>query len=358
MIKQKNNSQISYTDKDIFVGLDVHKKTYAVVARVGGEVVKRCTTIASPKKLVEQLLKYFKGGHIHTVYEAGFSGLSLHRELEKHGIENLVVHAAGVEVAVNDRVKTDKRDAAKLASLLESKRLTSIRISSEEEENHRQLTRTRQQLVEERAAVKNKLRMKFHQLGVISADEERQMSHLWVKELLTRISSKEFALVIEAYCHVWGTLDEEIAKLEKALREQAKADPNESTYRSVPGVGPLSARVLSNELGDMSQFKNERQLFSYTGLTPSEYSSGENIRRGHITPQGNSRVRGILIEIAWRAIREDKSLATFFEKLFPHTGKKRAIVAVARKLIGRIRAAFQHGDLYRMGYQDTKFLVA
>ena len=357
-MNKQNSSQISYADKDVFVGLDVHKKTYAVVARVEGEIVKRWTTVASPPKLVEQLLKYFQGGRIHTAYEASFSGLFLHRELEKNGIDNLVIHAAGVEVAISDRVKTDKRDAAKLASLLESKRLNSIRIVSEAEENHRQLTRTRQQLVEERTAVKNKVRMKFHQLGVIGADENQHMSHLWVKELLGRISSPEFILVIEAYSHVWKTLDEEIAKLEKALKQQAKEDPNESTYRSAPGVGPLSARILSNELGNMSQFQNERQLFSYTGLTPSEYSSGEKIRKGHITRQGNSRVRGILIEVAWRAIGKDKALATFFDRLFPHTGKKRAIVAVARKLIGRIRAAFQHGETYQISYQVLPNIAA
>ena len=99
----------------------------------------------------------------------------------------------------------------------------------------------------------------------------------------------------------------------------------------------------------MIQFKNERQLFSYTGLTPSEYSSGESIRRGHISRQGNSRVRAILVEIAWRAIKKDKALAKFFERLYPRTGKKRAIVAVARKLIGRIRAAFRQGQSYLIG---------
>ncbi|MEM6451817.1 MAG: IS110 family transposase [Cyanobacteria bacterium P01_D01_bin.105] len=350
MTKQ-NREQISYKGKDIFVGLDVHKKTYSVVVRVEGEVAKRWTTAASPQKLVEQLLKYFSGGRIHTAYEAGFSGLSLHRELEKNGIHNFVVHAAGVEVAISDRVKTDKRDAAKLASLLESNRLKGIRVLTEEEENHRQLSRTRQQLVDERTAVKNKIRMKFHQLGVIAADENQTMSHRWVKELLGRISSSEFTLAIEAYSHVWKTLDEEISKLEKALKQQAKEDPNEFTYRSAPGVGPLSARILSNELGDMSQFQNERQLFSYTGLTPSEYSSGEKTHRGHITRQGNSRVRAILVEVAWRAIGEDKALATFFTKLFPHTGKKRAIIAVACKLIGRVRAAFRHGEPYQLNYQ-------
>jgi transposase len=100
----------------------------------------------------------------------------------------------------------------------------------------------------------------------------------------------------------------------------------------------------------MSQFKNERQLFSFTGLTPSEHSSGETIRRGHISRQGNSRVRGILIEIAWRAIDKDQALAEFFNRLFPRTGKTKAIVAVARKLIGRIRAAFQKGEDYQTGF--------
>lgn len=346
----KNNTrELSYIGKDIFVGIDVHKKTYAVVARMDGEVIKKWTTVASPTKFVDQLLNYFKPGRIYTAYEAGYSGFALHRELEKNRIHNLVVHAAGIEVEVYNRVKTDKRDAYKLSSLLESKRLKGIRVPSELEESHRQLTRTRQQLVEDRTAVKNKIRMKFHQLGVIEAEENKHMSHLLVKELLSRVSSREFIIAIKAYWHIWEKLDEEISELSKELRQQAQEDSKEATYRSVPGVGPLSARVLSNELGDMSQFKNERQLFSYTGLTPSEYSSGDHIRKGHITCQGNSRVRAILVEVAWRAIRKDKSLSNFFERLFPRTGKKRAIVAVARKLIGRIRAAFRHKEIYQIG---------
>ncbi|NJK53214.1 MAG: IS110 family transposase [Leptolyngbyaceae cyanobacterium SU_3_3] len=348
----------SYVGKQVFIGIDVHKKTYTVVARVEEEVVKKWTTTASPQSLSQQLLKYFAGATIYSAYEAGFSGFVLHRELEAHGIENIVVNAAGIEVAVNDRVKTDKRDALKLATLLEAKRLKRIRIPSEEEEAHRLLSRTRKQLVEDCTAVKNKIRMKFHQFGLIDADETRDMTHKLVKELLANAPSKELAIVINAYWNVWKSLDEEIKKIEQELKQQAKEDPNEKTYRSAPGVGPQSARILSNELGNMSQFCNERQLFSYTGLTPSEYSSGEAIRRGHITHQGNDKVRGILIEIAWRAIEKDQALAQFFNRLFPRTGKKKAIVAVARKLIGRIRAAFQKGEIYQLGYPDTLSQIA
>lgn len=83
-------------------------------------------------------------------------------------------------------------------------------------------------------------------------------------------------------------------------------------------------------------------------LTPSEYSSGDKIKRGNITRQGNSLVRHILTEVAWRAITKDSSLRKFFEKLYPRTGKRKAIVAVARKLIGRIRAAFRRQTIYQI----------
>ncbi|MBV9385192.1 MAG: IS110 family transposase [Chroococcidiopsidaceae cyanobacterium CP_BM_ER_R8_30] len=354
----KNTEQASYTGKEVFIGIDVHKKSYSVVARCDKEVIKKWTMAGSPKELSQQLQKCFSGAIIHSVYEAGFSGFALHRELVKHGVNNIVVHAAAIEIAANVRVKTDKRDAQKMAVLLEAGRLKGNRIPSESEEQHRLLTRTRQQLVEERTALKNKIRMKFHQLGLIEYDENRPMSHKLVKELLSGTDASELRIVIQAYWNIWQKLDEEICKLAQAIKEQAKTDPHDATYRSAPGVGPLSARILANELGDMSQFNNERQLFSYTGLTPCEYSSGENIRRGHISRQGNSRLRGILVESAWRAIKKDRALGEFFERLSPRTGKKRAIVAVARKLIGRIRAAFQKGVNYQMEYQNSQAITA
>lgn len=351
------SNSISYQGRNIFVGIDVHKKNYVVVARVDGETIKKWTTSASPEKFAEQLIKYFGTGKIETAYEAGFSGFALHRELEKHGIHNRVVHAAGIEVAVNDRVKTDKRDAHKLSALLEVGRIRGIRIPSEEEENNRQLTRTRQQLVEDRAAIKNKIRMKFHQQGFIEPEETRHMSHQLVRDLLKQNVSQEFLISINAYWSVWRKFDEEISKIEKELTKQAKRDTNETIYLSAPGVGPLSSRVLSNELGNMSQFNNERQLFSYTGLTPSEHSSGDNIRRGHISRQGNNRVRRVLVEVAWRAITKDKSLEAFFNKLYPKVGKKKAIVAVARKLIGRIRAAFRNGEKYNIEHPNPSSIA-
>ena len=104
-----------YTKKKVFVGIDVHKKTYAIAVVCDGEIMKRDTIPAYPQKLLDYLHKYFKGAQIKSAYEAGFSGFGLHRHLQKNGIDNIVVHASSIEVGARDKVKTDKRDSIKIA---------------------------------------------------------------------------------------------------------------------------------------------------------------------------------------------------------------------------------------------------
>lgn len=99
----------------------------------------------------------------------------------------------------------------------------------------------------------------------------------------------------------------------------------------------------------MTRFANERALFSYTGLTPSEHSSGASVRRGPMSRQGSSRVRHLLVEIAWRALPRDAVLQEIFDRIAATRGKKRAIVAIARRLTGRIRACFRQGTTYAVG---------
>jgi transposase len=264
----KNTTPIpSYDGEPIYVGIDVHKRTYTVVARVGQTIMKKWTTIANPVELAGQLRKYFPGGIIHSVYEAGFSGLVLHRELVEQGIDNMVVHAAAVEVAAHNRVKTDKRDADKLSAQLAAGRLRGIAVVSVAQEQRRMLSRTREQLVAHRAALKNQIRMKAHQWGLIAPEDRREMSHAMVSELLERAPSVEFTLTVTALHQVWQSIDQQIEQLEVQLKQQAQQEALDATYRSVPGVGAISARVLANELGDLSSFANERQLFGYTGFT-------------------------------------------------------------------------------------------
>jgi transposase len=331
-----------YSGKKVFVGMDVHKKSYVIAAHCDGEIVKRWTTSANPESTAEQLTKFFRGAEIHSAYEAGFSGFNLHRVLAAAGINSRVVHAASIEVKSNDRVKNDKKDAKKIAEQLGANRLRGIYVPSEAEEMRRSLSRGREQVVERRKAIGNQLKMKLHYLGIIIPDRQKVCESflVWVEQLEL---AREHKFAVAELIDAWRQETKRIKRFDQELSTQAKNDPLEKIYRSAPGVGAVSARTLSNELGDMSRFDNERQLFSASGLTPGEYSSGESTRRGHISRQGSPRLRGLLTEVAWRAIADDQSLKAFYLRVARTRDSKRAIVAVARKMLGRLRHCLKHG---------------
>jgi len=338
----------NYIAKTIYLGMDVHKKTYAVTAICDGQVVKKDTLRADPSVLISYCKKYFPGSNIYSAYEAGFCGFHLHRCLKSEGINNIVVDAAGIEVASSDRVKTDKRDSLKIATHLSLGKLKGIFIPSIEQEDRRAVTRIRDTFVRERSRLACQLKALMFQYGLIEDEDERMVSPKWIKSLeaLKILPGLKFAL--SHYCNLWLHVNIKIKEIDKEIAAQANIDKTtEMMYRSVPGIGPTSARVLSNELGDMSQFNNERRLFSYIGLTPSEHSSGEHVRQGHITRQGKPILRKILVQIAWKAIKLDNSLKRCYEQLSKRVGARKAIVGISRKIIGRIRACFRTGELYR-----------
>lgn len=340
-----------YCGREVYVGMDVHKKSYSVTVICEGQVVKRDTMRADAEAVVRYLRKHFEGAKIHSVYEAGFCGFGLHRVLVGAGIDNIVVNPGSIEVAANNKVKTDRRDSQKQAEQLSRGALSGICIPTVEEELARTLTRTREQIVDQRARIATQIKSKLHYFGQMAFDDDRGITEKYLKALEARDFPETLSYCLGLLIAQWRFLTKQLEEVKKKLGDQAKGDgPAEKIYRSVPGVGPISSRVLSNELGDLvKRFPNERSLFSFTGLTPSEHSSGERIHKGHISRQGSSRIRKYLIEISWRAIEKDCALRKIFGRIAETRGKKRAIVAIARKLIGRIRACFQQGCVYRVG---------
>jgi transposase len=339
----------NYTNKTVYLGMDVHKKTYAVTAICEGQVVKKDTVKAEPAGLVAYCKKHFIGANIESAYEAGFCGFHLHRCLEAAGIKNIVVDAAGIEVAVGDRVKTDKRDSLKLATHLSTGRLKGIHVPSIEREDYRVVTRLRETFSRQRSRFACQLKALLFQHGLIHANDKRKVSEKWAKCLEEMPLSPGLKYAVENYLAQWRQMNAKIKEIDQKLAIQATRDNSiETIYRSIPGIGAGSARILANEVEDTLHFDNEKRLFSYTGLTPSEYSSGEHIRQGHITRHGKPILRKILVQAAWRAIRLDISLEKIFLRLSAKVGKKKAIIGIARRLIGRIRACFRTGELYRM----------
>jgi len=335
-----------YTGKTIFVGMDVHKKTYSVTAICDGIVIKRDTLKATPHILITYLKKRFGSGTIKTAYEAGFCGFHLHRALESAGIENLVVHAAGIEVS-NSRVKTDKRDSLKIAAHLAEGKLRNVLIPTAEQEDLRTVTRLRDTFCKEKSRLGNQIKSLLFLHGLIGADHTKRICKKWIEELCSFKMPPGVKFAINSFVTMWLAFDEKIKEIDLEIRKQASRNREiDIVYQSASGIGPTSARILANELGNLQQFKNERQLFSYIGLTPSEHSSGEHVRQGHITKQGKPILRKILVQAAWVAVRYDQELQMIYERIAKRAGAKRAIIGITRRLIGRIRACFRTGKLY------------
>jgi transposase len=338
-----------YTGKTVYVGIDVHKKTYSITCICEKMIVKRDTLKALPQILIDYLRKFFPNVVIKTAYEAGFSGFVLHRCLLAVGIDNIVVHAASVEIAARDRVKTDKRDSLKIATQLSDSRLKGIYVTSPQREAYREISRMREKIARDKRRVGSRLKSLLYRQGLIGPDEDDEINKKWLKKVSQYECNEPIKYAIDICINEWLFLKEKQKEIDAALVKQGLADNElEIIYRSAPGIGAVHARVLANELEDMKHFMSEKQLFSFTGLTPSEHSSGEHRRMGHISRQGRSILRKTLIQAAWKAINKDLSLQTIYEDIARRAGKKRAIVGIARRLIGRIRSCFKSNTLYQV----------
>jgi len=342
--------RISYAGERVYVGVDVPKETYTVTCVCRKQIVKTATVPAEPVSLAASLLQWFPGAMLASAYEAGFSAFVLHRALTQGGITTIVVNPASLAVAAHDKVKTDRRDSKRLAIDLADGRLRGIYVPTEAEELARLLPRTRAQLVEHRATIARQIKATLHQFGLIAPASRRLLSHRYLREIAAWARPPELHVRLTLLAEQWRFATRQRIEIRHLLREQAIAQAAlEHVYRSVPGIGAVVARTLATELGDMTRLAHERALFSSTGLTPSEYASGPAVRRGHISRQGSGRVRHLLIETAWRALPRDKVLQEIFDRIAATRGKKRAIVAIARRLTGRMRACFRQGTTYAVG---------
>ena len=157
----------------------------------------------------------------------------------------------------------------------------------------------------------------------------------------------EVSYSLRKHISLWKSLNNDINEIDNILKKRSEVDPLFKTYNSIPGFGILTSSILSTELGNMSQFPNERTLFSYLGLTPTERSSGDKEIKGHISRQGSSRIRGVLVEAAWAAINSDEYWKQEYQRRVYKLGGKKAIVSIARRLVGVAKALARSNSLYQ-----------
>lgn len=353
-MKQDNqNWEILTRGKDVYVGIDVHKESWQVTVQLEGEEVFH-GRLPSQYQALQKLFAKFRRSTIKVAYEAGPCGFWLYDKLIADGIETIVVPPSLIPIESGNRVKTDKRDSRKLANFLERNMLKKVYVLTEEDRADRELVRTRRQLVEHRSDVARQIKSKLLFYGVESPFPAKQhwtkLYIKWLRGLST--DHKGLALSLEFMIDLYEQLTDQIKKIMKKvieLTKSAKYAHKVALLRSIPGVGTLIAIEILVELQDMKRFKSGEKIASYIGLTPSEYSTGQYTRQGRITRCGNKRVRTSLVEGSWILIYKDPVMKFKYERLKRRKGAKRAIVAIARNLIIRMRIMLINDEPYIVG---------
>lgn len=288
----------------IWVGLDVHKETISMAVFVGACSQGRpVVSFPNDPGQIRRLFARLKTeGEVRACYEAGSCGYEVYRQLAAMAVACDVVAPGLIPVRVTDRVKTDRRDAEKLARLLRAGELTSIRVPTETEEALRDLMRCRED------AREDVLRQRHHVLKfllrhgrVFHETKHWTLAHWkWLRaqrfeQPLGQVVFTEYLTTLEKTLARVAVLDQEIAK-------QAEKEPYKALVgrlRCLRGIDTQSAMVLIAEVCDFARFEHPRELMAYLGLVPSERSSGGKQRRGSITKTGNSHARRIFVEAAW-----------------------------------------------------------
>jgi transposase len=289
-----------------YVGLDVHAATIAVaVAEHEGEV-RSLGIIPNNFDAVRKLVKKLGPAKpLRVCYEAGPTGYALYWQLTQLGVECVVIAPTLVPKKPGERVKTDRRDAAKLARCFRAGDLTAVWVPDREHEALRDLVRAREAAKRDQLRARHRLQKFLLRLGRRAPGEAQNWTaayFAWVRTLTFEHRSQELTFI-----DYLGEVDHAAARvdrLELAINEAIPTMP--ARLRSVidglqafRGIRTISAVTIAAEVGEFSRFAKPSQLMAYSGTVPSEHSSGETVRRSGITKTGNAHLRRILIEAAW-----------------------------------------------------------
>ena len=369
-----------------YVGLDVHKDSIAVAVAEPGrsEPVYRGEIANKPKsveKLVAKLSEAYEGALLQFCYEAGPCGYVLYRQILACGHDCQVVAPSRIPRAPGERIKTDRRDALKLARLLRAGDLTAVWVPDRDQEMMRDLSRARDDMKGQERKARQQLNAFVLRHGhhwPRGKSRWNPTHYNWLESL--RFEQAWQQVVLQEYIDAAKAASARVAQLSdhmmRALPEWSLG-PVVDSLIALRGIDKLAAIVLLAELGDISRFDSPRQLMAFLGLVPSEHSSGARRRQGGITLTGNGHARRMLVESAWsyrfparqtlhlkrkavHASEPAKTIAWAAQKrlcaryrTLTRAGKNTKVVcvAIARELAGFIWDIVRH-EMPRLGLQE------
>lgn len=357
-----------------YVGLDVHKDEtrVAVLGVSGGESLEFRVGTSAVRRLAKKLLGAAPGQPVLAAYEAGPCGYALSRALRAQGVDCRVVAPSLIPVQPGQRIKTDRRDAKKLATLLRAGLLTEVAEPTEAEESVRDLCRCREDAKQDLLRARHRLSKMLLRRGRVFRDGRNwtRRHREWLRKQVFEQSADR--MVFDDYLLTVEAAEDRVQRLEAQMAEVAAQAPYAGPVgwlRCLRGVDTVTALTLVTELYDIRRFHSPRQLMAYLGLVPSEHSSGASIHRGGITKTGNAHARRVLVEAAWharhhpavsKALRQrrrgqpvevlalaDRAMKRLHRRWWHlvHQGKstQKATTAVAREMAGFVWAILQTG---------------
>lgn len=328
-----------------FVGLDVHAETIAVAVADAGGDVRSLGVIPNRSESIRKLVKKLGAAkELRVCYEAGPTGYAVYWALTALGVRCEVVAPTLVPMKAGDRVKTDRRDALKLARSYRAGDLTAVWVPDAAHEALRDLVRARE------AAKKDQLRARHRLAKFLLRHGRRPASVIsaWTDKYLTWVKTVRFAhaaqeATVQDYLHEVEHVAERLVRLEHAIDEAVEAAPVRmraviQSLQALRGIARVSAATIVSEVGELSRFTQARQLMGYSGTVSREDSTGERIRRGGITKTGNAHLRRIVIEAAW-AYRHRPMLGPALRKRQAATSPD--VKAIAWKAQHRLHARYR-----------------
>ncbi len=346
-----NEQKSVFAGKDLYVGIDVHKKKWAVTVRTYDLELKSFGMPPFAEDLEKFLVTNYKDALIHIVYECCFSGFWIYDYFHQKGYDIIVTPTNRI-YRDGSIVKTDKIDSRKLAFQHSRGLLREVKVPKVKIREYKYIFR-----------IYDKEKMREGQIlrqikCILEQKNHRLKWERWNKEFIEKLKevrfeepifNTKFSQLIKEYEYVKEQIKDSEKRI-KEIGEDEELKPKVKRLENINGIGIVSAVRLAIYLFDRDdKFTSGEKLVHYLGLTPGEQSSGEEIIRSRTGLVGNRQLRAIIIQLAWVAVRKDGALLNKFERVYKSSGcKQKAIVAVARKLMMKVHAVIKKEEEYEI----------
>lgn len=344
MLTQKTG--LDFKGQNIFVGIDVHLKSWTVTILTDSLMHKTFTQPACAETLCNYLHRNFPQADYHSVYEAGYSGFWTHYQLKSMGINNMVTNPADVPTSQKEQLqKDDPTDSRKLARSLRAGELTAIYVPAQSTLEDRSLVRIRATMVKDMVRFKQRIKSFLYFYGIPFPPQFEKSGSHWSKRFMKWLG-EEVSLHHDSGTQALKILVKEAEQQRQLLLEVLtkirllagceKYEKNIALLRSIPGIGLITAITFLTEIENIDRFENTDHFAGFVGLVPNYRSSGERASDGEITFRGSNILRTSLIETSWIAASLDPALSLSYNTYIKRMESNKAIVRIARKVLNRI----------------------